>query len=119
MNDPLAEILKISARLNLFPQNSRYHGIETATVEDADGRTVIYLCRRFVPAPERFVTVQEHTVVQGDRLDLLAAKYIGDPEQFWRICDANRAIDPAQLTATAGKKLRITLPEGIAGVNYG
>ena len=34
---------------------------------------------------------------QGDRLDLIAAKYLGDPLIFWLICDANGAIDPNDL----------------------
>jgi hypothetical protein len=101
----------------LFPPTSRYHGIETAKLEIATGQTVVYLRRRFVPSPERFSLLQEHTVVQGDRLDNVTAQYVGDPEQFWRICDANGAIRPNELTETVGRKLRITLPEGIPGVS--
>jgi hypothetical protein len=97
-----------------FPITSRYHGTETAQLRTA-GRTVVYLRRRFVPSPERFVTVQEHTVSEGERPDTIAASYLGDPEQFWRLCDANAAMHPAELTATLGRRLRITLPEGIVG----
>ena len=68
-----------------------------------------------MPPPERFSLLVEHTVTGGDRLDNLAAHYFGDPELFWRICDANRALRPDDLTETAGRRLRITLPEGIAG----
>jgi nucleoid-associated protein YgaU len=39
----------------------------------------------------------EHRVVAGDRLDLLAARYFGDPLQFWRIADANPARSPDEL----------------------
>ncbi len=102
-------------KTSLFPPTSRYHGIDTATLETADGNTIIYLRRRFVPPPERFALLQEHTVIQGDRLDNISVRYLGDPEQFWRICDANRAVRPEELTETAGRKLRITLPEGIPG----
>ena len=103
---------------NPFPINSRYHDIETATRtvpdgEKGEGRKIIYLKRRFVPPPENFHLLQEHTVTQGDRLDNIAARYLGDPEQFWRICDANNAMRPDQLTETLGRQLRITLPEGI------
>lgn len=100
----------------LFPPTSRYHGIETATLETSDGRTVIYLKRRFVPPPDRFALLQEHVVVQGDRLDNITARYLGDPEQFWRICDANGAMRPDELTDEIGRRLRITLPEGIPGM---
>jgi hypothetical protein len=98
-----------------FPLNSRYQLIETATIETSDGRTVRYLRRRFVPSPDRFVPLQEHLVVEGDRLDNITARYLGDPEQFWRVCDANRAMRPDELTEEIGRRLRITLPEGIPG----
>jgi hypothetical protein len=99
-----------------FPQTSRYYNFETATLETPDGRMIIYLKRRFVPPPENFSLLQEHVVVEGDRLDNVTARYLGDPEQFWRICDANRAMRPDELTETIGRRLRITLPEGIPGV---
>ena len=98
-----------------FPPTSRYYNIETATVKAQDGRTVIYIRRRFVPPPERFSLLQEHVVVQGDRLDNVTARYLGDPEQFWRVCDSNGAMRPDELTETIGRRLRITLPEGIPG----
>lgn len=98
-----------------FPVTSRYHGVETAKLEGEDGKTVVYLRRRFVPSPERFELLQEHTVTQGDRLDNITARYLGDPEAFWRICDANGAMRPDELTETIGRRLRITLPEGIPG----
>ena len=100
----------------LFPPTSRYYNAETATLVTRDGRTVIYLRRRFVPPPERFSLLQEHVVVQGDRLDNITARYLGDPEQFWRVCDANRAMRPDELTEEIGWRLRITLPEGIPGM---
>jgi nucleoid-associated protein YgaU len=111
MNNP--GIFQNNAATNSFPPTSRYYGIEIATFKSADGRTVAYVRRRFVPQPDRFALLLEHTVVKGDRLDNLAAQYLGDPEQFWRIADANRALQPEELTAAAGSKVRITLPEGI------
>ena len=54
-------------------------------------------------------------MTQGDRLDNITAQYLGDPEQFWRICDANDAMRPDELTETIGRRLRITLPEGMPG----
>lgn len=115
MTDPLDAILQFSVKRTQFPVTSRYHGIDTAKMENADGRTIIYLRRRFVPPSEKFTLLQEHTVTQGDRPDNIAARYLGDPEQFWRICDANAAMRPEELTESPGRKLRITLPEGIPG----
>jgi hypothetical protein len=43
------------------------------------------------------------------------ARLIGDPELFWQLCDSNGAMQPDELTETIGRKIRITLPEGIPG----
>lgn len=99
----------------LFPANSRYLNVETTKLVLPDGTEVAYLKRRFVPPPERFSLLQWYQVTEGDRLDNLAARFLGDPEQFWRICDANAAMRPDALTEDVGRKLRITLPDGIPG----
>jgi hypothetical protein len=104
--------------MNEFGMNSRYATTERATLEMADGTVIVYLKRRFVPPPERFALLSEHTVKLRERLDQIAAEYLGDPEQFWRICDANNAQNPVDLTAEPGRRLRITLPEGIPGSPY-
>ena len=52
---------------------------------------------------------------QGDRLDLIAAKYLGDPLMAWLICDANGAMAPYDLVKTPGTVLAITTPQGIPG----
>jgi hypothetical protein len=101
-----------------FPPTSRYHGIETVKIETADGKTVVYVRRRFIPPAERFTLLQEHTVTEGERLDNLTNQYLGDPEQFWQLCDANNAMHPDELE-TMGLQIRITLPEGIPGVSNG
>ncbi len=107
--------MNTSTRL-LFPPTSRYHNIETARYKTAAGAEVAYLKRRFVPASDRFTLLQEHPVVEGDRLDNITALYLGDPLQFWRVCDANNAMNPVELTAKIGRRLRITLPDGIPEV---
>ncbi|MDB5028460.1 MAG: hypothetical protein JWO66_2149 [Candidatus Eremiobacteraeota bacterium] len=114
--DPvLAMLAQTSLKTTLVAPSSRYYGIDTTTIVE-QGVIVRYLLRRFVPPPERFVLLQVHTVAQGDRLDVVAARYLGDPTLFWRICDANRAMRADELTETVGRKLRITMPEGITGV---
>lgn len=102
----------------IFPPSSRYALTPTGTFVRADGTPVTCLKRRFVPPPERFAALHEHVVAQGERLDNIAAQYTGDPEQFWRLCDANRALRPETLTDTIGRRLRITLPEGIPGTPH-
>jgi hypothetical protein len=100
---------------DLFPLTSRYHGLGTTELQTADGTPIVYLRRRLVPQPERFQTMQVHSVAGGDRLDNLAAHYFGDPELFWRLCDANRALRPGELTERVGREIRITLPEDMRG----
>ena len=114
--DPVQALLaQTSLKTTLFTATSRYYGLDTATLVTAGGQTIVYVERRFVPPPESFQLLQEHTVTQGERLDNIAARYLGDPELFWRLCDANRAMRPDDLTATPGRRLRITLPQGISG----
>ncbi len=114
MIDPIQAFMQANALVApAFPPASRYHGIATTHLTQPDGSTVVYVKRRFVPQPEQFSLLQEHRVTQGDRLDNLAARYIGDPLQYWRICDASGAIRPEELTETVGKPLRITSPEGV------
>jgi hypothetical protein len=113
--DPVQAMLaQTSLQTTLFAPTSRYYGLGITTILQR-GRPVAYVLRRFVPPPERFQLLQQHTVIQGDRLDNIAAQYLGDPTLFWRLCDANRAMRPWELVETVGRKLRITMPEGIAG----
>lgn len=97
-----------------FPPTSRYYTITTGQYTTPDGRVIVYLHRRFVPSADRFTVLEEHVVTQGERLDNITAQTLGDPIQFWRLCDANNAMRPDELTETIGRSLRITLPEGIA-----
>jgi hypothetical protein len=115
VSDPAPGIFQNAVKLHPFPPASRYFEIETATWPTPEGRSIVYIRRRFVPAAERFALLLEHSVVQGDRPDNVTANYLGDPEQFWRVCDANNVMQPDELTAKVGGTIRITLPEGIAG----
>ena len=118
MNYPLQSLLAMGAISPVsFPPNSRYYGASTLQYVAPGGETIAYLNRRFVPqpGPTEFTTVAKHTVRQGDRLDLLAARYCGDPLLFWLLCDANGAIRPDALVETPGTVLNITMPHGIPG----
>ena len=98
-----------------FPPTSRYNGIALSTFTAADGRTITYLQRRILPSPDSFAPLQLHTVTQGERVDTLAAQFLGDPLQYWRICDANGVMRPEELVERIGGTVRITLPQGIPG----
>ncbi len=118
MNYPLQTLIQMGVvpAVN-FPTDSRYYGSSTQTYRAPNGQTITYLARRFVPQPgaPNFSTVAQYTVKQGDRLDLIAAKYLGDPLIYWLICDANGAARPSDLVATPGTVLQITMPQGVPG----
>lgn len=98
----------------MFDKTSRYAQIETTTlkVTDADGTTreVRYVRRRFLPDPAGMTTVVEHTVTEGDRLDNVTTKYLGDPTLFWNVADANNAMRPEELTEEVGRTLKVAMP---------
>jgi hypothetical protein len=95
----------------MFEPTSRYYNIEATSLTTPDGRAITYKRRRFVPQGENMPTLVEVTVAQGDRLDLMTARVLGDPEQFWRVCDANNAMYPPDLTARLGRVLRVPVPQ--------
>lgn len=119
MKSPLQALVQLGVVPTVtFPTDSRYYGSGTLTYVTPTGQSIAYLARRIVPQPgaPNFATVAKHTVRQGDRLDLIAAKYLADPLIFWLICDANGAITPHDLVDTPGRILNITTPLGVPGV---
>lgn len=116
MRDPLQALIEAGAlpKTN-YPRTSRY--ADTPVVAQPGDPPIAHLGRRLVPLPERLATLGEHEVVEGDRLDLIAARWYGDPELWWRIADANPCAHPDELTAQIGRRLRITALEGMPGVD--
>jgi hypothetical protein len=97
-----------------YPPTSRYAGLETQRLEVPGLGEIVYLRRRWLPMGSELVEIERHVVEEGDRLDLIAARRLGDSEAWWRIADANDALVPAELEEP-GDELRITLPPGIPG----
>ena len=89
---------------------SRYYLIETVTYTGPDRRSHSYKGRRFLPQGENMQVLAEATVTDSDRLDLITARTLGDPCQFWRVCDANNALNPFDLTNVVGRRLKIPMP---------
>jgi hypothetical protein len=98
----------------MFLITSRYYGVETTvyTPPSDPDREIIYLRRRFLPPASRSIPAAEHSVSQGERLDNITAIRLGDPEQFWRLCDANNAMHPDELSAEVGRSLIIPVIQG-------
>ena len=100
----------------MFHHTSRYYPIEIADLSLPDGRTVTFARRRFLPAGESLPLLSFVNVSPVDRIDLVADRVYGDPLMFWRLCDANDAMDPLQMIAEAagdsGAPLRVAMPQG-------
>ncbi|MCC7564813.1 MAG: hypothetical protein KO206_00835 [Methanomicrobiaceae archaeon] len=95
----------------MFEYTSRYAHQKPLRFTARDGRECSYMPRRFLPGSGDLPLLAEVRVQQGDRLDLIAARTLGDPTMFWRICDANDAMHPLELTAEAGRVLRVPVPQ--------
>ncbi len=97
----------------MFAPASRYLTIQTAILEPKDGegeaRRIAYRRRRLIPRPAGQTTLVEHTVLEGDRLVDIAARYPGGPAQCWRVGDSNPVLCPEDLEGT-GRRIRITQP---------
>lgn len=98
----------------MISATSRYALVGTAQLTP-DDRTINYLRQRFLPAPDSLSAMETYVVRAVDRVDLVSWKVYGDPELFWRLADGNGVMDPAELTATPGRPLRVTLPTGVPG----
>ena len=95
----------------MFEPTSRYFDVATATYVQPDGRVLAYKRRRILPRGETMPVLVELTVAQGERLDMLSTRALGDPEQYWRICDANNAMYPPDVVATDGSRVRVPVPQ--------
>jgi hypothetical protein len=118
MNGPLDTLLQGPLlETTLYPPGTRYNGVPLAQMDLADGRTARYLRRRVLPDPASLATMLEYRITDGDRVDLLAARFLGDALASWRIADANGALRIESLVEETGRRIRITLSEGVPGVS--
>jgi hypothetical protein len=118
MQYPLAAMVRLGVIPPVtFPTDSRYYGYSVLQYAAPSGQAIPYLARRIIPQPgaPNYATINQYTVQQNDRLDRIAAKYLGDPLMAWLICDANGAMKPHDLVATPGAVLSITTPQGVPG----
>jgi hypothetical protein len=99
----------------MFDHMSRYYPLATASLVTPDGNVVSYVSRRFLPQGSSLALMFEVAVAPGERIDLLANRVYGDPLAFWRICDANNAMDPGDMLTEAAadpsRRLRAPLPQ--------
>jgi hypothetical protein len=93
----------------MFFRGSRYQDVPTLDYQDRDGRIIRHQAIRFIPDTPRLV---DHVTDEGQRLDHIAFDHYRDPERFWRICDANLAVHPEELTAEPRRVLHVPPSEG-------
>ena len=79
----------------MFDAKSRYLKAETYVVPDARGRQVVVVAP---PPPPEQLQLGIHLRKQGERPDLLAARYLDDPAGYWRIAEQNGVVLPEALT---------------------
>ena len=79
----------------MFDPASRYANVETYTVVDHRGRQVTVVA---VPPHPDATLLGIHALRQGERLDHLAQKYLGNAELFWAIAEQNDAVLAESLT---------------------
>jgi hypothetical protein len=70
----------------------------------------------FIGARQRIDTTPQpddvfHTVVEGDRVDLIAYRYLGRADLWWVVCDYNDIFFPLELEA--GTVLRLPSVEHV------
>lgn len=94
----------------MFEPTSRYASIETSTMKLDDGTEVSFVRRRFVPSPDSLQIIGQTRTVQGDRMDTVTARTLGEPLAFWRVADANEAMDPFDLVDEIDRTLNIPMP---------
>jgi hypothetical protein len=115
MSDPVQALIDAGAIPSTpFVPQSRYNGVPLSVLQRrADAPAIVYVRRRFIPAPGSLTVTARHVVAALDRPDLLGAKYFGDPLLYWHIADANAVVDPNELTGTVGRRVDIPLPSGV------
>ena len=93
----------------MFDSTSRYAALAVMQMTLPNGREVSYVTRRILPQSATLTVLSQTKLAAGERLDLFTARTLGDPLTFWRICDANAAMDPDDLI-TPGAILTVPLP---------
>lgn len=71
----------------MFIKGSRYRNLPESSSLDASGERLLGKDLREIAPP--LIGPFRHTVLEGDRLDLLSFKYYRDPTKWWQIADAN------------------------------
>ncbi|MBI4650383.1 hypothetical protein HY745_03675 [Candidatus Desantisbacteria bacterium] len=88
----------------MFFKGSRYEKVKNYIFKRQDGSEVLLKKKRRIPEQKGRLI---HTVLEGERSDLAANRYYGDPLKFWKIADGNAEMNPENLFKRPGEKIII------------
>lgn len=94
----------------MFDEKSRYRDLKVLTHVGPDGTERRYVSRRLLPDPAALRPLTRVRMTDSERLDLIAHRTLGEPTAFWRVADANAAMDPDELLQPAGRLLVVPSP---------
>ena len=80
----------------MFFPGSRYYNLGTYTVTTKTG---VAVQATLLPRPKPEPLLGFHRRLESHRLDLIAQRYLADPNGFFRLCDANGSIVPDALAS--------------------
>lgn len=89
--------------MSSYDERSRYRSVPVYPVLDHRGRVVSVVA--VPPGPDQAVA-GVHLLRQGQRPDHLAGQYLDNPAGFWRIAEANDAMQAEWLS----ERREITIP---------
>jgi len=88
------------------PQSSRFAGLPVLEVTAPDGSRRHVIGLRLRTTGE--AGAETHRVRQGDAIDLIARRRLGDEQLWWRVLDVNPLRYPLELTP--GEQIRLPDP---------
>ena len=95
------------------PQGSRFAGLPVLEVTAPDGTRCHVIGLRLTAVAA--VSEQTHRVLQGEQVDAIARRRLGDEQLWWRLLDANPLRYPLELTP--GEHLRLPEPSRATRAN--
>jgi nucleoid-associated protein YgaU len=95
------------------PQRSRFAGLPVLEVTAPDGTRRHVIGLRLTATAD--AGEQTHRVLQGEEIDLIARRRLGDEQLWWRLLDANPVRYPLDLAP--GEQLRLPEPARVTRAN--
>ena len=89
----------------MFFKDSRYAKVSEYFAKDSYGNKNIVKKIPIIP-PTTNAIKRSYVIKQGDRLDILAYQYYGNPTKFWLISNANKEMYPDDILRK-GKRIII------------